>query len=50
MQYLIDNNLTDKNTTHSYLPTYERLFSRIKNTTGNILEIGILAGGSIYLW
>ena len=29
---LIDNSLTDKNTCHSYINTYERLFSQKKNT------------------
>jgi len=54
---LIDNSLTDKNTCHSYINTYEHLFSSKKNDNNNILEIGIGEpkenkenGGSIKLW
>lgn len=54
---LIDNSLTDKNTCHSYINTYENLFSSKKNHNNNILEIGIGEpkenkenGGSIKLW
>ena len=54
---LIDNSLTDKNTCHSYITTYERLFSSKKMLKNNILEIGIGEpkqnkenGGSIKLW
>ena len=42
--------MTDKNTTHSYLELYESLLEPIKNTSGNILEIGVQHGGSIKLW
>lgn len=54
---LIDNTKTDKNTSHSYIDTYERLFKSKKNNNNNILEIGIGEpkqdkenGGSIKLW
>lgn len=54
---LIDNNLTDKNTYHSYLETYQRLFNNKKYDYLNILEIGIgdpksskQNGGSIKMW
>lgn len=47
---LIDNSRSDKNTIHSYLPLYEHLLSRLKNTAKNVLEIGIYRGGSIKLW
>lgn len=47
---LADNSRTDKNTTHSYLPLYDTLFSRLRTTAKNILEIGIQTGGSIKLW
>lgn len=50
MEGLIDNNISDKNTVHSYLPTYTKYFERIKETTGNVLEVGIYQGGSIKLW
>jgi hypothetical protein len=54
---LIDNTKTDKNTSHSYLETYERVFNAKKYNYNNILEIGIGEpkqnkenGGSIKLW
>lgn len=52
---LIDNFLTDKNTTHSYLETYEKLLYPKKDSAKNVLEIGIgdfhhQNGGSILLW
>lgn len=55
LEELVDNFKTDKNTTHSYLPLYEKLFYNRKNTAKNILEIGIgdfgeKNGGSIKLW
>lgn len=50
LEELIDNSKTDKNTTHTYLETYENLFSPLKETAKNILEIGVQHGGSIKLW
>lgn len=52
---LIDNSLTDKNTTHSYLDLYEQLLNKKKETAKNVLEIGIgdfgeKNGGSVLLW
>jgi hypothetical protein len=52
---LIDNTKTDKNTSHSYIETYEKLFLSKKNGNNNVLEIGIGEcpkenGGSIKLW
>lgn len=54
---LIDNNNTDKNTSHSYIDTYELLFNFKKFDKNNVLEIGIGEpkqnkenGGSIKLW
>lgn len=41
---------TDKGTTHSYIDLYESLFSNVRNTTKNVLEIGILTGGSLLMW
>ena len=41
---------TDKNTNHSYLDTYNKLFIDKKDTAKNILEVGIYNGGSIELW
>lgn len=51
LSQLVDNDRTDKNTRHSYLETYEKLFSNKKETATNILEIGIgETSGSIKLW
>lgn len=47
---LIDNNITDKNTRHSYIDVYNIEFEKFKYTKSNILEIGICSGGSIKLW
>lgn len=52
---LINDELTDKNTTHSYIEIYENLFESKKYESNNILEIGIgnvykKNGGSIKLW
>lgn len=52
---LINDSDTDKNTTHSYVDTYEYLFSKRKESAKNVLEIGIgdfkeHNGGSIELW
>lgn len=46
---LVQNERTDKNTTHSYLELYETLLSSRKDAT-NVLEIGVCYGGSIKLW
>lgn len=50
-----DNGLTDKNTIHSYLPIYEALFEKKKESATRVLEIGIgptphQNGGSIRMW
>jgi len=47
---LANNDRTDKNTLHSYLPLYETLLSSKKESAKNILEVGIQGGGSIKLW
>lgn len=44
------NGGTDKNTEHSYLDTYEKLFSPYINKEINLLEIGVANGGSALLW
>ena len=41
---------TDKDTTHSYLETYEKLMKDKCLTSKNILEIGVQYGGSMKLW
>jgi hypothetical protein len=47
---LADNSRTDKNTIHSYLPLYQGLLIKKKETASNVLEVGIFKGGSIKLW
>ena len=47
---LADNNRTDKNTLHSYLPLYDQLLLSRKQSAKNVLEVGIYQGGSIKLW
>jgi len=47
----LNNIYTDKETFHTYLDTYEKLFNQKKyNKDINILEIGVQYGGSIKLW
>ena len=41
---------TDKESTHHYLDTYDRLFAPFKNKKINLLEVGIATGGSLKLW
>ena len=50
LEQIVDNLRTDKNTTHSYLPLYQALLINKKETSKNVLEIGICEGGSIKLW
>ena len=50
MDKLINNSITDKATTHSYISHYEKLFQPMKDTALHVLEIGISRGGSIKLW
>jgi cephalosporin hydroxylase len=50
LEQLVDNLRTDKNTVHSYLPLYQTLLERKKETAKNVLEVGIYHGGSIKLW
>lgn len=50
LEDIVDNTRTDKNTIHSYLPLYQQLLIKKKETATNVLEIGILYGGSIKLW
>ena len=50
LEELVDNSRTDKNTIHSYLPLYQNLLIKKKQTAKNVLEVGICFGGSIKLW
>lgn len=52
---IVDNTLTDKNTTHSYLDLYEKLLTEKRKTAANVLEIGLgdfkeKNGGSVKMW
>lgn len=52
---LVDNTLTDKNTSHSYLELYDKLLCKKKYTAQNVLEIGLgdfkeKNGGSVKMW
>jgi len=52
---IVDNTLTDKNTTHSYLHLYEKLLNGKIKTAKNVLEIGLgnfkeKNGGSVKMW
>lgn len=42
--------VTDKFYCHSYIPVYDEVFSEFKDKEINLLEIGILHGGSLNLW
>jgi len=41
---------TDKGNGHNYIDTYEELFSERREEKLNVLEIGVLLGGSLKLW
>lgn len=41
---------TDKGSAHTYIEFYETYFDRKKNQHINLLEIGLMSGGSLYLW
>lgn len=46
----LNNDCTDKNTVHSYLPIYDDLLKDKRETAKYVLEVGIDRGGSIKLW
>lgn len=51
MEEILNQYDTDKNTTHSYGPMYERLFSEFdRDAEFDILEIGVWHGGSLLAW
>ena len=50
LEEIVDNCRSDKNTVHSYLPLYQKLLIKKKETAKNVLEVGIFMGGSIKLW
>ena len=43
----VNDKYTDKNTRHSYIEVYDKLFQPLRYKAENILEIGIRKGGSI---
>ena len=47
LEQIVDSSRTDKNTTHSYLQLYQQLLISKKETSKNVLEVGISGGGSI---
>ena len=47
---LINNNLTDKESIHSYVPVYEHKLGPRRDTVKRVLEVGIERGGSLLLW
>ena len=40
----------DKGTTHSYIPSYERLLTPYRDKKINFLEIGLAYGESLEMW
>lgn len=45
-----DDNYTDKNTAHSYIEVYQALFQPRQESARNVLELGVMNGGSIAMW
>ena len=41
---------TDKGTAHGYVPWYEQTFSDRRTDEMNVLELGVLFGGSLKMW
>lgn len=50
LDQIINSQLTDKNTRHSYINTYKKLFNPIRSSSQNILEIGIAGGGGALMF
>ena len=42
--------ISDKGTTHSYLPIYQKEFEEFQDSQVSILEIGVWQGASLHLW
>jgi len=40
----------DKGTVHSYIEVYEEILAPYRKTAHNILEIGLMSGGSLRMW
>ncbi len=41
---------TDKGTEHNYVPFYDSIFGDLRLKENNLLEIGVLHGGSLKMW
>lgn len=41
---------SDKNTDHSYGPTYDELFAERRERVRRVLEVGVLHGSSLFAW
>lgn len=50
MALACDPSTTDKDTLHSYLPTYQVLFAPLRDKARHVLEVGVQRGGSIHMW
>lgn len=40
----------DKNSVHSYIEVYQKIFEPYRHTAKNILEIGLMSGESLRMW
>lgn len=47
---MVNDDLTDKWTDHSYLPVYEELFAKMRHDVKSVLDIGFDKGGSMQMW
>lgn len=50
LRSLICSDITDKDTTHSYLEPYEELLAPRRQSARRVLEVGVQQGGSLMLW
>lgn len=46
---LVNNQYTDKNTVHSYLPLYETLLSSRREKAHVVMKVGVKDGGSSWV-
>ena len=47
---IIDDRLSDKNSTHDYLTVYQPLLIQKYKTAKHVCEVGIASGGSVEMW
>tara|TARA_B110000196_G_scaffold320231_1_gene341272 strand:+ start:1873 stop:2445 length:573 start_codon:yes stop_codon:yes gene_type:complete len=50
LEHIIEQHDTDKNTCHSYAAHYDKLFTRLRDSATDVLEIGVNHGGSVRTW